>query len=89
MKPLAPILISLLALAACEGDSLTVPQSTFYDRTVISVDGQAYTVVTRPAEFGDREQYFVDVNGRYHECSAPTAEACAEPVRIALANVDH
>jgi hypothetical protein len=71
-------LSAILALSACEGDSLSVPQSTFYDRTVISVDGQAYQVSTRPgSEGGGRAQYFVFVDGRYYECDAATDEACA------------
>jgi hypothetical protein len=80
-------LSAILALSACEGDSLSVPQSTFYDRTVISVDGQAYQVSTRPgSEGGGRAQYFVFVDGRYYECDAATDEACAPVVRRALAS---
>lgn len=87
MKLQSMILISVVALAGCEGDSDSMPrlpESTFYDRTVIAIDGQTYTVSTRPAEFGGSEEYFVFVNGRYYECEAPTAEGCIEAVRGAM-----
>ena len=87
MKLQSLILISVVTLAGCAGDSDSMPrppESTFYDRTVIAIDGQTYSVATRPAEFGDREQYFVFVNGRYYECEAPTAEGCTEAVRGAM-----
>jgi hypothetical protein len=86
MKLHSLILIPVVALASC-GDSLRMPdlpESTFYDRTVVAIDGQTYTVATRPAEFGGSEQYFVFVNGRYYECEAPTAEGCIEAVRGAM-----
>lgn len=95
MKPHSLVLVSVLALAACEGDSgpfsgdSFAPPSAFYDRNVITVDGQNYTVVTQPSDTGGEDRYYVFVNGRYHECSAPTAEACADPVRIALSNEEH
>ncbi|MCU4654949.1 hypothetical protein N8I71_19085 [Roseibacterium sp. SDUM158016] len=79
-------LAAILVLSACEGDSLNAPQSTFYDRDVISIDGQPYQVTTRPgSDGGGRAQYFVFVDGRYYECEAPTAEACTPVVRRALA----
>ena len=87
MKLRGLILIPVVALASC-GDSLRMPdlpESTFYDRTVVAIDGQSYTVATRPAEFGGSEEYFVFVDGRYYECEAPTAEGCVRVVRNAVA----
>ena len=87
MKLHSLILISVVALAGCEGDSDSMPrlsESTFYDRNVVAIDGLTYTVATRPAEFGGNPQYFVFVDGRYFECDAPTAEGCTEAVRGAM-----
>ena len=86
MKLRSLILIPVVALASC-GDSLPMPdlpESTFYDRTVVAIDGQTYTVATRPAEFGGTDEYFVFVNGRYFRCDAPTAEGCTQAVRGAM-----
>lgn len=81
--------VLVLSFVAACGDSgsysLAPRNSDFYERTAIAVDGQNYSVVTRPAEFeSEREQYFVFVDGRYFECDAPTAEACGPVVRNAI-----
>jgi hypothetical protein len=82
-------ILALGLLVSC-GDSgsatLSPRASDFYEREVISVDGQNYSLVTRPAEYEtDEEQYFVFIDGRYFECDAPTVEACAPVVRNARA----
>ncbi|WP_071672867.1 hypothetical protein [Nioella nitratireducens] len=82
--------IPVLTLVACEGDSdsLSVRESDFYDRTVITVAGQNYAVVTRPATASFPQRYYVQLDGRFFECDAPTVEACAPVINRATSSED-
>ena len=79
------LVLGLLAACGDSGSANLAPRnSDFYERTTVAIDGQTYTVVTRPAEFeSDEEEYFVFVDGRYFECDAPTQAACTPVVRNA------
>ena len=74
---IAPLAI-LPLMAECQliEDLGNAPESTFWPRTQIEVDGQSYTVVERPETSDTGAQgFFVVIDGKYFACGGAKSPA--------------
>ncbi|MCT4554805.1 MAG: hypothetical protein N4A53_08985 [Pelagimonas sp.] len=78
MRRIIAALPLLFALTACGQEEL--PPSTFYDRTIVQLDGQSWSIVTR-----DDGKHFVHAFGRYFPCAGPNPdlEGCRTAIQQA------